>query len=423
MALNFPTSPTTGDIHQEGSYFYEYDGKKWQPIRRSYIVRKETVVPDVDNDAILDLSNANFFDIDVSTTTAINFQNVPSGDTNSRFFVKINTTGDYSDTNITSYDINNLVYDNIQTTGLSIYSVYSFKFGGPVTGGEYLYVLERESEYVRRYELGNPFDLTSLGTSTVTPFGLGGTTLLTDLTDFYISNDGLKLYVTGGNQANVINEFDLSAPWDITNPTFSTASPFASSSFYAFTFSTNGDYLYIYEIGQTSGDAMWQYQLNSNFDFSGGFTLVGKFEIIGNNPSSSISKIRFSEDGQYMFISDRNTNELKQYELSEPWQVSTASLVRLNSNENLIVSDNMYSFEFNSDGSKMYYLNNGRQVSQFSSSNVTVDSVCDVIWPGNVKWEYDTNPATPDLNKSALYEIQTPDNGITYYARQIINNI
>lgn len=422
MALNFPTSPTLGDIHQEGSYFYEYDGKKWQPIRRSYIVRKENVTPDVDNDAILDLSNANFFDIDVSTTTVINFENVTSGDTNSRFFVKINTTGDYSDTNITSYDINNLVYDNIQTEDLSTYGVYSFKFGGPVTGGEYLYVLENQIEYVRRYELGNPFDLTSIGTSTVST-SLAGTLNLTDLSDFCISNDGLKLYVTGGTNTTAINEFDLSSPWDITNPTFSTYLTFASSAFYSFTFSTNGDYLYIYEVGQTSADAIWQYELNSNFDFSGGSTLVGTFKIIGNNPTTSISKIRFSEDGRYMFISDRNTNEFRQYELSEQWQVSTASLVRLNSNENNILSNNMYSFEFNSDGSKMYYLNNLQQVSQYSSSNVTVDSVCDVIWPENVKWEYDTTPDTPDLNNSALYEMQTPDNGITYYARQIINNI
>lgn len=427
MALNFPSTPTIGDLHTEGSYVYEYDGNKWQPIRRSYVVRKQDVTPSgIDEDQIfIDLSNANFFNTTVSKTSNINFTNVPNSESNSRFFIKVNTATDYSDTNITSYDIENLMYDNITTADLSTSSTYSIKFGGP-NGGDYMYILNYSTDNVVRYTLTNGnYDISNIG-ATETSILFGNNAFGVDqITDFYISSDGQKCFATGiSTNGGRILQFNMPTPWSFSSMSheFSYDVP-SIQGFASFTFSENGEFLYAFERDDTGGnDSINQYQLNSNFDLSQGSIWIETSEIIGYDVTNTLSKIRFDPTGEYMFILDKNQNFLQQYRLTTEWDISTASLYRINKNVNSFVSDTA-DFAFNQDGSKLFRLEITGVVTQWSASNVSTDSVCDIIWPTNFKWEYDTTPTTPDLNKSALYEIYTLDGGSTYYGRQIINNV
>jgi hypothetical protein len=68
--LDFPPSPSTGDVYTEGSLSYIFTGTKWKLLSKKYSY-SGAAPANVGNATQLDLSAGNFFDIilDEQTTS------------------------------------------------------------------------------------------------------------------------------------------------------------------------------------------------------------------------------------------------------------------------------------------------------------------------------------------------------------------
>lgn len=421
MSLNFPNNPSEGDLFQDGINTYQFDGRKWKPLTRSYVITKQNIIPtgaELDNFDI-NLSSANFFEMDITKSSNVIFSNLPQSNNTSRFFLKINTKETYEDEITTYYDIRNLIADNVTSVDLSNDSVYSFKFAD---NGNLLFILNYSTETVTKYELTIPYDITTTFNPITSPTLA---TYFSNISDFYLSPDGNKIFIIaiGGTS---IATFNTTIPWDVSNyiAITNTGIPSMLSAMASFTFSQDGNYFYILEYGLTGNDSLYQYSLSVPFDLTSTIQLVHKFADFGNI-TDTVAKVRISPDGRYIFISNRTTNfvELRKYKLDTPYMIATMRIEDINKNINGVIA-NTFSFEFNPNGTKFYRLaSSGGIIDVYSSSNINIDSSANITWPDNIKWENNQVPVLGSIGKSTLLSFYSPDGGLTFYGRQIINNL
>ena len=95
--LDFPPSPSTGDVYTEGSLSYIFTGTKWKPFAKKY--NYSGVAPaNVSNATQLDLSTGNFFDIILDEQTTVSFANPPASGFAKKFQVKLSILSSYVST-------------------------------------------------------------------------------------------------------------------------------------------------------------------------------------------------------------------------------------------------------------------------------------------------------------------------------------
>ena len=169
----------------------------------------------------------------------------------------------------------------------------------------------------------------------------------TDLEGHFFRSDGLKMY-TVGSGLSAVREFDLSVAWDIS--TLNYQQDFAVNSEETAAedlfFSTDGSQMYV--LG-SDNDAVHEYALSTAWDIStASFTqsfsvATQEFVPVG---------LFFRPTGATMFVIGTNGDDVNEYSLSTPWDVSTASYVQNFSVETQDVQPQDVAFK--NDGSKMY---------------------------------------------------------------------
>ena len=139
------------------------------------------------------------------------------------------------------------------------------------------------------------------------------------------SNDGNSLYVNAGVSGGTttsIYQYNMSTPW-----TLSTAS-YASKSF-IFTHGTvigdlifNNDGSKMYIPRRISGTEFYQYSLSSAYDIS-----TATDDGVTFDPGVDLNGLAFNADGTYLYAiyDPGDTNYIKQWSLSTPYDLSTAT--------------------------------------------------------------------------------------------------
>ena len=130
----------------------------------------------------------------------------------------------------------------------------------------------------------------------------------------------------------------------------------------AISFSTDGTKMFILD---QSSDTIQQYALSTGFDIStavlvsGGGYYVGGFE-------ASPRGLEFSTDGTLMFIVGFNSNVVRKFQLSTPWDISSG----VTNVEYYFVGSNVpLGLAFNSTGTRMYVsFNTGDNIRQYNLS-------------------------------------------------------
>ncbi|KGL64033.1 WD40/YVTN repeat protein-like-containing domain protein [Polaribacter sp. Hel1_85] len=180
--------------------------------------------------------------------------------------------------------------------------------------------------------------------------------------DITFNNTGSKMYITG-DSGNDITEYSLSTNWDVSSATF-----------------------------------------NSTFDFE---AAVFAFDALPDpNNAQRPNGMTFNDDGFKMYITDRNKDNVYEFDLSSAYDISTTSAV-----ENVLdISGqelNARSVVFNNDGSEMYITgNSGDDINIYTFSS------------GN---EYDLSDATFSSNHSISAQETAPqgmvfnNDGSKYY--------
>lgn len=171
--------------------------------------------------------------------------------------------------------------------------------------GTKMYVLGQSGDEVNEYDLSTAWDVSTASYSQ--NFSVSGQD--TGPTGLFFSPDGTKMYHTG-TVSDSVHEYDLSTAWDIT-----TASLTRSASVSAqdtaprgVWFSYDGTHMYI--TGDTGNDVN-EYALTAAWNISTA-TFVQSVAVA----SSVLTGLAFSDSGTQMFVVDRTAETVNQYWLA-----------------------------------------------------------------------------------------------------------
>jgi len=203
----------------------------------------------------------------------------------------------------------------------------------------------------------------------------------------------------------------MSTAWDV-----STAS-YDSVSFSVYTeesnprdvsFKPDGTKMYITGI---DGDDINEYSLSTAWDVSSA-SYVANFSVVTEelNPNS----LSFNPDGDKFWMVGLTSDSVFQYSLSTAWDISTASYDSISFSVASQASSSS-SIRFKSDGTKMYILDQGGTIYQYSTSS---SSLATITYPSSVVWSGGTTPTAPANGETDVYTFYTDDGGTTYYGFQ-----
>ncbi len=180
--------------------------------------------------------------------------------------------------------------------------------------GSMVFITGRYSDNVAAYEVATPWDLSTASfkhdVKVPGEFQHG----------LYLRHDGLKMWVFDRTS---IWSFDLASPWDITS--ISEGENTDLSDFvergHDFDFTPEGDTLFI---DDRNTGAVFAVVLATPWDVSSG-NLIYTLDI--SHEQKEVRGLEMIRDGSIMLLMDTGRNEILQYNLHTPYDISTATLV------------------------------------------------------------------------------------------------
>ena len=202
-------------------------------------------------------------------------------------------------------------------------------------------------------------------------------------TGMAFSNDGTRMFVIGNGTGGSINEYTLSTPFDLstasfTNVNFSVSPQDMNPTGMAF----SNDSTTMFVVGLNKSDVN-EYTLSAPFGISTA-TFVDAFSV--SSQESSPTGMAFSNDGARMFVIGDDGDDVNEYALSTPFDISTAAFVDAFSVSSWESSPT--GMAFSSDGTKMFVIGDGAGRSNINEYALTS------IYPIDVVSEVGGNPAS-----------------------------
>jgi sugar lactone lactonase YvrE len=155
------------------------------------------------------------------------------------------------------------------------------------------------------------------------------------------SPDGTKMYYIS-DSANLIYEYDLTTPWDVSTATSGASISSVETIPQALTISSDGRYMYV--SGNAQSHKRWTMSTPwdiSTASYDGSTTLSDTFVLLG---------IYINPTGTKYYSADYNVDTLREYSLSTPYDLSTATQTAT-----LSVSDSQIAgMSFSPDGLRLY---------------------------------------------------------------------
>lgn len=208
--------------------------------------------------------------------------------------------------------------------------------------------------------------------------------------DLYFKPDGTTIFMIGSGSDRV-NEYSLSTPWNITTASFVQFFSVATQETTPLGLFFKPDGTTMYVIGSV-GDDINEYSLSTPWDISTASYI--RVYYIGANEATPNS-LYFSPDGNYFYFIGTTGDDVNQYTMSTPWTLTTATFTRA-----FVTSGkeaNGTSLYFKPDGTKMYI------------AGITSDSIHQ--YDLSTAWDISTAVFSKSLN-ILNYEINV--NGITF---------
>ena len=223
--------------------------------------------------------------------------------------------------------------------------------------GTILYVIDDNTNTIYQYTLGTAWDISTASYASksittyshsyyyeVTPHGLD------------ISSDGTKIYFVGqsngvSGQSKVFS-YDLNTPWDL-----STANTYVSPSVAAQDSGMLGiqfkpDGTKMYALGGSGTSIIYQYSLTFPWNLTSLTYSSVSLNVSGQD--TAMSGFCFNRNGTKIITCGAINDKIYQYNLTTPWDVSTASFIRsidISSLETASVA-----VVFSNDGNKIYFV-------------------------------------------------------------------
>lgn len=203
--------------------------------------------------------------------------------------------------------------------------------------GTKAYVVSDQNDAVEQFSLSTPYDFSSgsvthdvgeeLDVSAETTGPQGGA--FSTAGDFYH-----MISITGvSNSGRRVNQYDLTADWDISTGTYegafytvNNATNGASDcqSPQGLTFSDDGARMYVVT-GGNGVDGIYQFDLSVSWNIT--TAVYNSVTVVAVAGANGYSGIKFSPNGMQMFVTQRNGADVIRYDLSQAWNIDTATYV------------------------------------------------------------------------------------------------
>lgn len=222
----------------------------------------------------------------------------------------------------------------------------------------------------------------------------------------FLKPDGTKMYVMG-SLGDDVNEYNLSTPWNVSTASFVQAFSVAGKETapYGLFFKPDGTKMYV--MGST-GDDVNEYNLSVAWDISTA-TYVQIFYIGGLEATPT--GLFFKTDGTKMYVLGSSGDDINEYNLSTPWDISTATYLRVS----VVLSDTgPQGLFFNSDGTRMYVIGAG-------SDNVYQYDVLSAWNVGTISYVRALGIGLQEINPTSLFF--KPDGTRMYLAGSTSDNV
>jgi hypothetical protein len=200
----------------------------------------------------------------------------------------------------------------------------------PVANGVYLadsgrklYITGSNGDFIDRYELSTPYDVTTAGTKTVS-----GNVGDTSPQDLVIADSGTKAYVLG-TQNDVIRHFTLGAgdadPYDITSWSLANAVDITSTDNTPTGFDIKADGTKVWIVG-SQNDSIYQFTMSTPFDISTIGSLV-TYDMTADGITNPTG-ISVSADGTRIYVLDQAGDDITRYDLSTSYSIASSSITK-----------------------------------------------------------------------------------------------
>ena len=185
--------------------------------------------------------------------------------------------------------------------------------------GDIMYVLQAAGSEVYEYKLSVPWDVSTA--SHTDSFDLS--TEDNQPRGIEFSKSGKIMFILG-SAGDEVNQYDLSVAWDVSTASASCHPCFEISEddeLEGLAFSKAGDKMFVQGYGN---DNVYEYTLSVPWDVSSA-SLVYTFDIPNGGGDDQARDIIFDTTGKTMFILSDSTNKINPYKLSVAWDLSSAS--------------------------------------------------------------------------------------------------
>lgn len=215
------------------------------------------------------------------------------------------------------------------------------------TDGTKIYVVNLNDNAISEFNLSSAWDITTMSYVqefvVASPFSYA-------VYNIYFKPDGLKLYAITSQSTASVQEYTLSSAWNVTTASLTNTLSISAqegSSPRGIFFKDDGTKMYT--TGQSS-DGVNQYDLSTPWDTS---TASFQFKFSVSGQETNPVAVFFKPEGDVMYVMGISGDDINQYRLSTPWNVSTASY-SINFNTRPQSPYNAYGLAFKSDGTKFY---------------------------------------------------------------------
>ncbi len=226
--------------------------------------------------------------------------------------------------------------------------------------GAKMFVVGTNGDSVNEYGLTAPFDVSTA--SFVDSFDVSAQETLPNGVAF--SGDGAKMFVVGASGDDV-NEYGLTAPFDVSTASFVDSFDVSAQEDFPNGVAFSGDGAKMFVVG-TIGDSVNEYGLAAPFDVSTA-SFVDSFNVSAQDTLPN--GVAFSGDGAKMFVMGSSGDDVNEYGLTAPFDVSTASFVDsfdVSAQETLPTG-----VAFSGDGAKMFVVGaSGVDVNEYDLASV-----------------------------------------------------
>jgi 6-phosphogluconolactonase (cycloisomerase 2 family) len=342
----------------------------------------------------LDLSSGSVFEITPTSDIQVSLTNPAASGTSSGATLLLNGAVVPS----TAWDISTAVFSlsfSVSAQDTSPKGIF-FK-----PDGTKMYVVGAIGQDVNEYNLSTAWDSStasylqnfSVATQEINPEGL------------FFKPDGTKMYVVGFD-GDDINEYNLSAAWDVSTASYSQSFSVASQDSNPRGIFFKPDGLKMYVDGYV-GQNINEYNLSTAWDISTA-SYLQNFSVSAQETAPS--DVFFKPDGTKMYVVGFIGDDINEYNLSTAWDISTASYLQ---NFSVTTQDTSPSnLFFKPDGTKMYVVGaSGDDVNEYdlgTPATITYDT--SLQWPGG------TAPTSPAIGETDILTFNTTDGGTTYKA-------